>query len=119
MDKTQRCERCGRFGARLTRVVGEKKPRTPGENWIAQQQLLDDYTYGSYGTWVYVPEDEGNIPEDHYVFEAYLCPEHKGTHIVLGGKVSRCDECGRKKYGLGNNFGHTCEDCASPFVDDC
>jgi len=108
-----RCERCGRFGARPWYAVAGKKPKSPEENWIEKQSIVDWNTYGCYGQIVYVL-DEGEKPEDwkgYYIVQANLCPDHNGCHIVLWGDTGKCDECGRYRYGAGSYFEFACEDC--------
>jgi|GEM_PF-4745826 len=107
-----RCERCGRFGASPTKVVGDRKPRTPAENWRYRQAVIEAYTYGFYGEEVYVPEEGEDLPEGHFIFEVPLCPAHRGQKIIVGGRVARCDSCGRPRYGAGSYWNHLCEDCA-------
>jgi hypothetical protein len=106
----KRCERCGRFGARPTWVIGEQLPRSPQENWIWRQKILDSYSWGDYGDLVEVAE--GPV-EGYESFQVNLCPQcREQGRLVIGGIRSRCDSCGKYLYGLGNNFGHICEDCA-------
>jgi ribosomal protein L37AE/L43A len=106
----ERCERCGRFGARPTWVVGAPLPRTPQENWIWQQAIIASCDWGDYGAIVKV--SDGPV-EGYESFQVYLCSScsERGT-LVIRGRRSKCDSCGKFLYGLGNNFGHTCESCA-------
>jgi hypothetical protein len=111
-----RCERCGRFGARPTWVVGERLPRTPQENWMWGQKVRDGYSWGDYG--VIVEVTDGPV-EGYESFQVPLCPLCKERgRLVVRGRRSRCDSCGAVRYGLGNNWGHTCEECALAQADD-
>jgi hypothetical protein len=111
-----RCERCGRFGARPVWVIGERLPRTPQENWCWQQKIIEGFSWGDYGAIVVV--SDGPVA-GHESFQINLCPLCKERgRLVIAGRRSKCDSCGARRYGLGNNFGHTCEECALQADDD-
>jgi len=96
-------------------VVGEELPRTPSERWVYEQKIRDKYSFGEYGEIVEVSD----APIAGYEsFQVNLCPAcvEKGR-LVIGGRRNKCDSCGKNLYGLGNNFGHTCEDCAISQVE--
>ena len=121
-----KCIRCGRFGAKPTRVV---------TLWTNDPIHTDDY--GAYGEW-WLVDKTGRYPEgflrgipcgpypyfhaEHanstFVIErtVMLCDEcgKDGTYVLLYGAVSTCDSCGQKRYGAGGYFSHTCEDCLEP-----
>jgi hypothetical protein len=107
--KKVKCERCGHFGAHPTWVIGERLPRSPQENWIWNQKVMDYYTYGDYGTIVKTVDTPVTGYES---FQVNLCPFCKEKNrLIIGGRRSKCDTCSKVRYGMGNNFGHVCEDC--------
>lgn len=126
--KRVRCVRCGKFvssDTKKTRVI-KLNHNTP----------FKSFDYGKYGEWWFVDDEKEReagflrgIPcgphnvrhSEHanstFVIEdyVYLCEKCKDKGgIILDGAVGKCDACGKKKYGMGNNFGHLCEDCAIP-----
>jgi hypothetical protein len=105
-----KCERCGKFGAKKVWVIGEKLPRTPAENWVYRQRIIDGYSFGEYGTIVKV--SDGPVA-GYESFQVNLCPLcQEKIRLVINGRRGKCDSCGSFCYGIGNNFGHMCEDCA-------
>jgi hypothetical protein len=102
-----KCARCARFGAREFVVSGARLPRTPAENWAYAQSVLACSEYGDYGEVVRVGRMRGRE-----TFSVPLCSSCAQQELlVVGGKVSRCDRCGSRRYGAGSELHHLCEDC--------
>lgn len=120
-----RCIRCGRFGAKETRVITIWS-NTPfksnfgeyGEWWLVDEKkehkagFLRGIPMGPYGKW-HAEHGNSDFIVEEYVPLCKKCGE-EGSYVLLNGCVSRCDNCGKKRYGAGNSFAHLCESCLEP-----